>query len=50
MENHKFDIDKIAPVEAVKTINYPCIFIHGISDDIVDISHTIKIVEVILNE
>jgi len=46
LQNYKFDIDLIAPIEAVKEISIPAIFIHGIADDIVDISHTIKTVEV----
>lgn len=44
--NYKFDIEKIAPIDCVKSIEIPAIFIHAISDEIVDISHTIKIVEV----
>ena len=46
LQTYKFDIDRIAPSEAVKQIKVPAIFIHGISDEIVDISHTMKIVEV----
>jgi len=48
LNTHKFDIDGIAPIEAVKNIEIPAIFIHGISDEIVDISHTIKTVEVLI--
>lgn len=46
MSSYKFDIKRISPIEAVKNIETPAIFIHGISDDIVDIYHTIKTVEV----
>ena len=48
-KNH-FDIDTLKPIEAAKVTETPAIFVHGKSDELIPIQHTIDIGEEYIGE